>query len=264
MFDIKNHFKTIPGQKDLLSIFPEGFESREFIGSLYGGHIALVNRALDENNVRLTGLLHLGGHAGQELAVWHLLGARRIFVVEPQSHMFDLLNNNANALTNAMSIVDGFERKNPKLSSGVKVLRAAVSDKNTQGVIKIHEHDKESSLLHSASDSVTGIKNEEPVEIVTIETILDKYIAPWDPKDFNGLWMNIQGSELKALKGANDYIRQFEFIMLEINFVKRYVGCPEPQEIYEFLEYSGFSMFSSYRFHDDYGYAIYTQNRQSV
>jgi len=252
---MNENYKQSPEKGSLISIFPESFEAREFVAGFYGGHVALVNRALDECNIRLNGLLHLGGHAGQELSVWHLLGARKIYIVEPQSRVIETLKNNAEALTKAMSLLDEFECRSPQKSSGVKVLQAAVSDKDSKGEIHIYDHNKESSLF--LSDNVTDIKGKENIDIVTIKTIFEQHVAPWNSKDFNGMWLNIQGSELKALEGAGEYVRQFEFIMLEINFVKRYENCAKPEELYDFMESSGFAMFSSYKFHHDYGYAIF-------
>ena len=93
----------------------------------------------------------------------------------------------------------------------------------------------------------------EEVEVKTIAQILEDLDAPWQAGDFNGMWLNIQGSELAALRGAGDHLQHFDFVMLEINFDQRYDDCPLAEQIDAFMRERQFTPFSAYYFHQDYG-----------
>jgi hypothetical protein len=56
-----------------------------------------------------------------------------------------------------------------------------------------------------------------------------------DISGLNLLSLDVQGSELKVLKGMGNYLQQFDYIISEINSVETYQGCALVGEIDEFL-----------------------------
>ena len=135
---LNNTIKALPSEQELEALFPETFDNGDVLSSLFGGHVALVNRALNHLGVRLNGMLHLGGHTGQELAVWHMLGARQILIVEPQSHLQDTLTDNADSLTRAMALLKQFELVENRGDDGVRVVQAAVSDVGGRATLNVN------------------------------------------------------------------------------------------------------------------------------
>jgi hypothetical protein len=84
------------------------------------------------------------------------------------------------------------------------------------------------------------IKEMNSVEMIS--TTLDSIV----PLNFKPTFINldIQGSELNALKGFGNRLLKVEAIYLEVNKSDLYFGIPLFDEINTFLEYKGFSLAS--------------------
>jgi hypothetical protein len=54
------------------------------------------------------------------------------------------------------------------------------------------------------------------------------------------LSMDIQGTELMALRGMGDLLRQFKWLYIEVNRAEVYKGCPNVNEVDLFLNGFGF------------------------
>ncbi|MEW6065207.1 MAG: FkbM family methyltransferase [Bacillota bacterium] len=94
---------------------------------------------------------------------------------------------------------------------------------------------------------------------------LDRLITELEltPEDFNILNIDIQGAELKALKGAVNVLHFIEVINTEVNFKELYEGCALIHEIDEFLEEHGFERIeTTCPFHPSWGDAFYVRKNE--
>ena len=94
------------------------------------------------------------------------------------------------------------------------------------------------------------------VENIRISTIKNE-ITKFKLKKIDLLFMDVQGFELKILKGCEDFIYNIKYILLEIpnkeinkNFLKeghsKYIGAPSRQEILIFLNDHNFKLEHSF------------------
>ena len=56
------------------------------------------------------------------------------------------------------------------------------------------------------------------------------------------LKLDLQGYELAALKGAQQLLQQFDYVIVEAVFEEFYIGEPHFEDIWEYLRAAGFSM----------------------
>ena len=76
----------------------------------------------------------------------------------------------------------------------------------------------------------------EKVEVVTGR--LDDLVA--NVQDYSMLVLDIQGFELQALRGAPQLLEQARMVVLEVNYKRRYEGCPLAREVDDFMESRGY------------------------
>jgi disulfide oxidoreductase YuzD len=69
------------------------------------------------------------------------------------------------------------------------------------------------------------------VETVRLDSVLEKY----PDIEFNFLNLDIQGAELKALKGMEKYLEKVDYIYTEVNTEYVYEGCCLLEELEEYL-----------------------------
>ncbi|KXA96483.1 hypothetical protein AKJ37_05135 [candidate division MSBL1 archaeon SCGC-AAA259I09] len=55
--------------------------------------------------------------------------------------------------------------------------------------------------------------------------------------------LDVQGAELKVLKGAEEVLKDTELVLLEVQFFKFLEGCPEFYDIVDYMKKRGFVMY---------------------
>lgn len=84
-----------------------------------------------------------------------------------------------------------------------------------------------------------NLVNKYPVKIITLKD----YCEENGIKEIELMKLDLQGYELRALKGAQNMLFLTHYIMLELTYVPKYVGQSTPEEIEEFLFKRGFNLF---------------------
>lgn len=95
-----------------------------------------------------------------------------------------------------------------------------------------------SKYQNSFGSEYKAIDKSEVVHVSTIDSLLEK--MDWPHCDL--LKLDIQGSELDALKGARKHIKNVKAIYLEVSFEQIYQGQPIFEDINSFLESQGFKL----------------------
>lgn len=99
----------------------------------------------------------------------------------------------------------------------------------------------QASSLHKP----TGRLERSPIiypEIATVKTTtIDDWAAQNNIHHIDFLWLDMQGHELAALKGAQKILPSVRAIFTEVNFIEGYEGQPDYQELYSWIEKQGFT-----------------------
>jgi FkbM family methyltransferase len=129
--------------------------------------------------------------------------------------------------------------------TNVTLERLALGGEEAMGWMHVSTgvNDASSSLMEPAEHETyyphIGFKPEPiPIIVTTIEAwARDNHVDHID-----GMWLDMQGGELQALKAAGTILQQVRAIMLEISTVELYRGCPLWPEVRLWLANEGFSV----------------------
>ena len=178
-----------------------------------------LDSLVQKYGVQFTGILHVGAHECEELADYDkYLGRESVVWVEA------LLDK-----------VDHCKRVYP----GVIIEQAVVSD-CVENLLFYRSCNGQSSsildfgthMIHHPSIHYVGYYQ---VTTQRLDSILNKYTVP-----FNFINIDIQGAELKALKGMESYLPSIQYIYTEVNSDYVYKGCCLVTELDEYLGQFGF------------------------
>jgi FkbM family methyltransferase len=196
---------------------------------------------LKERNIQIRGILHIGAHECEEKTVYEENG----FL----SEHIDWVEANPNLVSNM-------------LARGIPVHNIAVSDKEEIVPFHITNNGQSSSLLelgtHKDLYSWCVVTHTIHVKTQRIDSFLREKNIPVENRNFWNL--DIQGAELKALKGAGDALQYVDAIYTEVNTDEVYKQCALLPELDSYLETYGFKreMISMWG-NDGWGDALYVR-----
>lgn len=201
-------------------------------------------KLLKKHGIQLDGVLHLGAHVGQEAETYALNGARRVVWVEANPEVIETL------------------RRNVSRFPGQSAHQAAVSDRDDL-VVDFHlaSNGESSSLLrmktHQKHYPHIPQYASIPVRTTTVDTLLKS--AGISGSDLGFLNMDLQGAELKALRGMPDYLTHVRQIYTEVSFEELYEGCCLFQDLTGFLLARGFSLTDLLPIEHGWGEALFVR-----
>lgn len=169
-------------------------------------------------NINFKGILHVGAHACEELTDYErYISRNKILWIEAMPHM-----------------VNFCLQKYPNLL----IENAIVSDVEELVNFKISNNGQSSSILDFGLHS----QYHPHVHYVTVyqsNTSLLKNILPKYDISFNFLNFDIQGAELKALKGMEEYLNNVDYLYTEVNSDYVYKECALIEELDDYLSKFG-------------------------
>lgn len=174
--------------------------------------------------IKPKGVLHVGANVGEEAPVYDELGIKNVIWIEANPDIFQKLQNNISrysgqrAYNECITDKDGFE----------VVFNVANNGSQSSSILELGTH----AIVHPEvkyqyAHSLKGRR----IDCLFNETTLNGI-------DF--LNMDIQGAELKALRGMGDLLHQFKWAYLEVNQAELYKGCPHVNDLDLFLNGFGF------------------------
>ena len=175
--------------------------------------------------MKIEGVLHVGAHLCEEESIYLGLGLplHRIVWVEGDYEI---------------------ARRAQSYNLGRKILHAVVSDIDGQEVTFYRTNNGASSAIspfaeHAKLYPHVKIVGQYPVETVTLKTLFERHDLR--AEDLNFLNMDIQGAELRALRGMGDeMLKCFPYIYLEVETVKLYEDSALLPEVDSFLKSKGY------------------------
>ena len=125
---------------------------------------------------------------------------------------------------------------------GAQPVARAVGDHDGRATIKLTTSPECNSLLDYQPDNPCGqwnwVVGEEEVQVCT----LDRWCAEnhVDPGSVDLIKLDVQGAELKALRGATKLLKTAKLVFLEVSFVPIYKDCPLYEDIDRFMTKHGY------------------------
>lgn len=172
------------------------------------------------------GILHVGANVGEEAPVYDELGIKDVVWIEANSQLLPQLRINAGKYKH-------------------KVLHALVGD--VEGLeVELHISNnagQSSSILELGTHKIAHPEVHYVGSEVMKMVRLDQH-GCWGNLDF--LNIDVQGAELKVLKGMGDVLHQFKWAYLEVNKAYLYKNCPLVEDLDMYLLGFGFKRVETY------------------
>jgi FkbM family methyltransferase len=179
-----------------------------------------LHQLVSKYNLNIKGILHIGAHTGEERSVYDYLDIDPIIWIEADPQLATNLSLRFKEYPNN------------------HVIGACISDKI--GVEEFHRTNNyaSSSILplgtHEWRYPKIKVVDKFNIECVTIDSLFD--LVPFVGEDrLNFINLDIQGAELKALKGAKENLHRFDYIYTEFNTEEVYKGCALLPELDKYL-----------------------------
>lgn len=169
-------------------------------------------------SINFKGILHVGAHECEELTDYERYISRdNILWVEAMPHKVELCKSRY---------------------AGINIENAIVSDTIETVVFNVSNNGQSSSMLDFGLHSQYH-PDVHYVSTFNGQTSLLTNILPKYKIDYNFLNFDIQGAELKALKGMDTYLHNVDYLYTEVNSDYVYKGCVLVNELDEYLKQFG-------------------------
>lgn len=186
-------------------------------------------------NIKPNGVLHIGGNVGEEFSVYMELGVMKQVWFEPNPEMFKKLKENISSNPDAHALPYCIGDENKKVS-----LHISNNAGQSSSILELGTHKDVHPNVHYTVDI--------EVDMCTIEGLFGENspALPNELDDVDFLNIDIQGAELKALKGMGYLLHQFKWAYLEVNKAELYIGCPLIEDLDVYLDGYGFVRVETY------------------
>lgn len=181
-----------------------------------------LEKLKEKYNLNIRGVVHVGAHYGGEYDVYDKLNIKNKIFFEPVSNTFRILTENIGDKALLVNKAVGNENKKIKINIETANGGQSCSILNPK--------------LHLLQYPHIQFTTSEEVDMVRLDDFLT------EKENYNFLNADVQGYELEVLKGAENLLKNIDYIMLEINRAEVYENCPMINEIIDFLNGYGFKM----------------------
>ena len=178
-----------------------------------------IEKFFEKFEIKVNGFVQVGAHLGTEVEKFQKINKNaHIYLFEPQEKFYKKL-------------VKKFQKNNL-----IKVLNTGLGDvENNLTMYKDLNNESQSSSFLKPKDHLKyhsyinfTLDEKEVIQIMK----LDSYKI----NDANILCVDVQGFELKVLKGGERFIENCDAILIEVNRKELYEGCPHINDIDKFLK----------------------------
>ena len=174
-----------------------------------------LNHLVKKYNIKFKGILHVGAHECEEI------NAYEKYISRDKILWVDALEDKVNFC------------KNKYLN--LLIEQAVVSDTEELVTFNKSNNGQSSSFLkfglHEKNHPHVWYVDSFEVKTQMLKNVINKYNI-----DFNFINLDIQGVELKALKGMEEYLNKIDYIYTEVNEDYVYKDCALVTEIDEYLK----------------------------
>lgn len=177
---------------------------------------------LEKYNIQPIGVIHVGGHWGEEAEDYYSNGVKKTIWVEADPNSFKILTqipyNFCHFYNNCVSDKDGDD----------VTFYVSNNEGQSSSILELEYH----KIAHQEVEYIDSFKT----KTITLDTLLkDEQLSEYD-----FLNADIQGAELLMLKGAKETLKHIKYIYIEVNEKELYKDCGLIGEIDEFLSQYNF------------------------
>jgi len=194
------------------------------------------------------GILHIGAHMCEERALYNTIN----------------IGDNDILWIEAIGEIVAYVKK---INENINIVQAVITDKDDEDVSFMITNNKESSSIFNFGTH--AIEHPQVFEIerrrlksITLNTLFERNNIPHDRYDFINI--DIQGAELKALKGAERILPHIKAIYAEVNEKMLYEGAALLPELDEYLAAFNFKRVITNMTRHGWGDALYIKNYISM
>jgi FkbM family methyltransferase len=190
----------------------------------------------------IKGIIHIGGHYGEEVGSYVEQGINDIVLFEPLKENFEILKKN----------VSNFD-------ANIEGHRVALGNSNGNITMNLSSNGLESSSilkpkLHLELYPDITFDNTEEVEI--------KKLDDYNYSNYNFMNMDVQGYELEVLRGGSNTLQYIDYLYCEVNRNEVYEGNAYIQELDDYLfSYNMKRVETSWWDDGDWGDALYIKEK---
>ena len=177
----------------------------------------LIKTASKLNNIN--SLIHVGGHTGQEVNFYKSLNLEKVIYFEPVKEFADEIKTKIKNLPN-------FVVHNCALGNEVQSKLIYIADKG------INDNSGSTSLLEPRKSDISFSKS---------QTIKVKKYTSFQYSNIDLAVLDTQGYELEVLKGFEDKITTFKFLIVEFSNFEGYINQTVYKDLNKFLVSNNFS-----------------------
>lgn len=178
---------------------------------------------IEKYKMNITGVLHCGGSTGQERDLYSSIGDIDVWWIEAIPEVYEQLKENIKGCKNQCAIkacigdVDGEEVE----------FNVSNNEAQSSSYLQLSHH----VVIHPEVHYVSSFK--------TKAFTLWYLLCGAEMREVNFLNLDLQGAEMKALKGMGKLLDQFDYLWIEVNKKETYTGCSLVDEfdayLYDFL-----------------------------
>jgi FkbM family methyltransferase len=171
--------------------------------------------------MNIKGIIHIGGHYGQEYDLYRVLNVPVIFF-EPLSNNYRILKDKVKNNDNVQTFQCALGNENKKILMNVET----ANNSQSSSILKPKKHLEQ--YPHITFDHT------EEVHMFRLDDI------EIEKENYNFLNIDVQGYELEVLKGSVDILKNIDYIISEVNRDEVYENCAKVEELDQFLNQFNF------------------------
>ena len=198
--------------------------------------------------IPINGVIHIGAHEAEELIPYIRKGIYKVLWIEANPEKYIFLRN---------KLLDF-----PKMILG----EFAAGEKEDFLELNIANNSQASSILelgtHKKSYPSITYTSKAKVPVKPVDNWMDSLQI--NKSEFNFLNLDIQGYELRALKGLKKQLKFIDYIYTEVSVCELYVGVNKLNEIDSFLSSHGFKRVATKLTKDGWGDVFYTKSNVTI
>lgn len=192
----------------------------------------------DKHNLNIKGVIHIGGHYGEEYELYKELNVPILFF-EPLSNNFNILKAKTQNDNDVISYQCALGNENKMISMYVETANQGQSS----SILKPKKHlDQYPHITFDFTEEVNMFRLDD------IDLDLLKY---------NFISIDVQGYELEVFKGAFNTLKNIDYIISEVNRDEVYEKCPHIDELDSYLNQFNFRRVETEWVGDIWGDALY-------
>jgi hypothetical protein len=208
----------------------------------------MIDKVFQKWKIRPKGIIHIGANFCNERGFYMQAGCDDSKVVWVEA-------------------IPGICHRCKQIFPNVAILNEAVSDSECDIEFMVSSNNGESSSILDFGEHAKiypGVKEAGRIKMRTISlpNMLTKYNL--DVNNYDFLVMDIQGAEMKALRGMVDIISKFKFIVLEVSIFELYKSQGLLNDILDFMRKYGFSLVDLEMNPEGWGDALFTSSIESL